>query len=125
MNETALLDKAVIVETLGSNDPALICEFYQLFVAHAQSIAPSFGAAFESANLEQLRGLAHQLKSSAASVGAVALARMLRQLEQVARQGDQAGSVALTLQIEQSLQCTVELIQTELLRLQQESPLCP
>jgi len=113
-DSTVLLDREVIVESLGSKDPALIAEFYQLFISHADQVAASLEAARRSHDLVSLRAHAHQLKSSAESVGAMALAASLKKLELAALARDSEASAQCASLVSEQLQASCDLIRAVL-----------
>ncbi len=76
-----------VLKALVGDDPAVISEFLHDFRTSATKIAVELKAAFENGQAEQVGGLAHKLKSSARSVGALALGDLCDEMEQVGKAG--------------------------------------
>lgn len=76
-----------VLEALVGNDPELISEFLQDFHTSAISIAKDLKATNLAGEVRQVGGLAHKLKSSARSVGALALGELCEEIELAANTG--------------------------------------
>ncbi|GKS68619.1 PAS domain S-box-containing protein [Nitrosomonas sp. PY1] len=77
-----------VLEELVGNDPAMIQEMLLDFRASAEKIAIELRAAFQSGQFATVGALAHKLKSSSRSVGALALGELCAALEQAGKNND-------------------------------------
>ncbi|MEO8767493.1 MAG: ATP-binding protein [Nitrosospira sp.] len=71
-----------ILEQLVGNDPAVINECLRSFQASAATTAAELNAAYHAGKATQIEAAAHKLKSSARSVGALALGEMCAGMEE-------------------------------------------
>jgi two-component system cell cycle response regulator DivK len=83
-----------VLESLVGRDPSLILEFVGAFRLGAAQIVPELIAACEARQVLQASRLAHKLRSSAHSVGALTLGGLCAELEAAGRAG-QAEKLAL------------------------------
>src|SRR5690606_29785828 len=81
-----------LLESLVGDDPAVIEEFLRDFGASARLAQKRIRASCETGNAIAVAAEAHKLKSSARSVGALALGQLCEQME---RHGNAASSQAL------------------------------
>lgn len=72
---------SVLAALIGSDDPALLQELLEIFARSLTTIAPKLTAACRAGNAEQVNMLAHQLKSPAQTMGALALGECCAALE--------------------------------------------
>ena len=79
--EAPAVDPEALKSILGSDDPALITEFYADFLHTAKATVSEIDAAYGRRSAKELGALAHKLKSSARTVGAHALAEHCATLE--------------------------------------------
>ena len=70
-----------VLKALVGDDPAILNEFLHDFSVSAQAIAAELLAACAAGDAAQVGALAHKLKSSARSVGALALGELCAELE--------------------------------------------
>ncbi|TAN49765.1 MAG: PAS domain S-box protein [Methylococcaceae bacterium] len=89
-----------VLEGLVGNDPATIQEFLQDFRAGAARIAAGLKTACDEKQAAQAGALAHKLKSSARSVGALALGDLCAEMEQTGKAGQVETLAALLPQFE-------------------------
>jgi two-component system sensor histidine kinase/response regulator len=82
-----------VLKALVGDDPAVIREFLHDFRVSAVKTAAELKAACESGQAAQAGALAHKLKSSSRSVGALALGDLCGELEDFGRIGDAAAIV--------------------------------
>lgn len=75
-----VLDESVLHELFGS-DSELHGHILSEFKGSLQSYCSEFDAAWQAGSAEAIKGVAHKLKSSALTVGAVGLADVCDQLE--------------------------------------------
>jgi PAS domain S-box-containing protein len=87
------LDPGVLRALVG-DDPVTLAQLYSDFVKLNRRAAADLGSAIAERNVEQVRFIAHRLKSSSLSVGALRLAETCLQLEQAARAGDSEAALA-------------------------------
>jgi len=83
----AVIDLAPLMEIFG-DDEDTIKEVLADFVDPAKETTAEIEAAFESKSAEDVRAASHKLKSSARSVGAIALADLCQTLETAGKAGD-------------------------------------
>ncbi len=77
-----------VLKALVGDDPVMIAEFLEDFRASAQKIAAELRAACQAGQANAAGASAHKLKSSARSVGALALGELSAQMEQAGKRGD-------------------------------------
>jgi PAS domain S-box-containing protein len=90
----APVDVSVLAALVG-DDPATIGEFLADFRASATGIAAEISAACAAGDAAQAGALAHKLKSSARSIGALALGELCALMEKAGKAGDAAALTAL------------------------------
>lgn len=81
------IDVNVLKQLIG-DDPGMIAEFLQDFRVSSKNIATELRVACETGKAEIAGAAAHKLKSSARSVGALALGELCAQMEQAGKGGD-------------------------------------
>jgi len=79
-----------VLEELVGNDPAMIQEMLLDFRASAEKIAIELHTAYQAAQFTTAGALAHKLKSSSRSVGALALGELCAAMEQAGKNNDAA-----------------------------------
>lgn len=109
----AVLD-AASVQRLRELDPdgrnGLIARILDTFVESLARHAREFAQARAAGDREALRRIAHTLKSSSASVGALELSRTCADVERRVRDGDEVAALQAPLdQLERDLQCLLAL----------------
>jgi PAS domain S-box-containing protein len=77
-----------ILEGLIGNDPATIKEMLQDFRINAEKIATELQLAYQAEQFSTVGSIAHKLKSSARSVGALALGELCAEIEQAGKKND-------------------------------------
>jgi two-component system sensor histidine kinase/response regulator len=77
-----------VLKALVGDDEAIIHDFLREFRATTAKTAAELRAACADGRAETARALAHKLKSSARSVGAIALGELCAEIEQSGRAGD-------------------------------------
>jgi len=82
------VDATVLPKLLGSEDPKTLVGFYASFISSSEETVVGVGTAFASQNAMEIGRLAHKLKSSAKTVGALALSDCCLALEQAGKAGD-------------------------------------
>ena len=80
------VDVSVLAALVG-DDPATIRDFLLDFRASAATMADDLAVAYASAEMKKVGALAHKLKSSARSVGALALGELCADLEAAGKAG--------------------------------------
>jgi len=86
-----LVDVAVLKRLVG-DDPATVREFLAQFLEVSGRVGGELREAFAVGDLVLAGGLAHRLKSSARSVGALPLGELCAELEKAALSGDARGT---------------------------------
>jgi HPt (histidine-containing phosphotransfer) domain-containing protein len=84
-----------VLEQLVGDDPAVIGEFLQDFRVSAAKIGVELRAAYEAGDTVAAGVAAHKLKSSARSVGALALGELCAEMERAGKAGDAQTLAAL------------------------------
>ena len=92
-----------ILKALIGDDEAMIREFLHDFRASAAKIAAELRAACAAEEAAAAGALAHKLKSSARSVGALALGELCAAMEKAGKTGDTTELAALLPRFEQEL----------------------
>ncbi len=82
----AVVDMSVLAALVGE-DPDVIREFLNDFRTSAQKAAAELRAAFQAGQVSAVGAVAHKLKSSARSVGALALGELCAQMEDATETG--------------------------------------
>ena len=116
-----LFDKTALSSSLGTSKNDVLMQFYEMFIQITLESWNDLSAGNKSNDLKLVRQTAHKLKSSSASVGALALAESLKSLEMAAADGNLLQVIEQTEQTTQLLHNTLDLICAELTFLQQES----
>lgn len=96
------VDVSVLARLVG-NDPAVIYEFLQDFRVSATKIAAELQAAYAVGQAAAVGAAAHRLKSSASSVGALALGELCAEIEQAGKAGQVDALTALLARFESEL----------------------
>jgi len=86
-SENAILDTSVLAELIG-DDPAIIEEFLLDYRQSAEQSSVEMRTALSRQNWEEVRSLAHRLKSSSRAVGALPLGECCEQIELSLAEGD-------------------------------------
>ncbi len=116
-----LFDKTALPMSLGTTENDVLIQFYDMFIQINLESWNDLSNINKSNDLRLVRQTAHKLKSSSASVGALALADSLKCLEMAAADGNLLQVIEQTEQTTQLLHNTIDLIRAELTFLQQES----
>jgi len=81
------LDQAVLADLEEQADAQFVSELVETFLDESRDLIVQISDALRVGDLARLRRLAHSLKSSSASVGALALASRAEEIERLARDG--------------------------------------
>jgi HPt (histidine-containing phosphotransfer) domain-containing protein len=95
--------KVRVLEELVGNDPAIISEFLRDFRASSGRIATEIRNACQAGQAQAAGAAAHKLKSSARSVGALALGELCAEMERAGKAGDKQALNALLPRFEAEL----------------------
>jgi HPt (histidine-containing phosphotransfer) domain-containing protein len=98
-----VLDRTILAELhadLGDDNPTLVAELIDLFLADTPLLLAKLGAAIAAGAVEAVFQCAHSLKSTSANLGAQALAALCEGLEAAARTGQLTGGAEPLRQIE-------------------------
>ncbi len=82
------IDPKVLGNILGTQDPAILADYYNDFLDSNAPTANQIEEAFQKDDLAEISALAHKLKSAARTVGANALADCCQALETSGKNGD-------------------------------------
>lgn len=95
-----LVDEAVLADLLAStgDDPAFVRELLETYLAETPDQLAAIRAAIEADDAEALVRPAHTLKSSSATLGAMRLSALARELEMAGRSGSLAADARELLQ---------------------------
>ena len=92
-----------VLKSLVGDDPAVIQEFLADFRISAAKVAVALRAAYRDGQAAQAGSLAHKLKSSARSVGALALGELCAEMERAGQAGQAEALTALLPRFEAEL----------------------
>lgn len=98
------------LKALIGDDEAMVSEFLHDFRISAAKIAVALRAACAAGQATATGALAHKLKSSARSVGALALGELCAGMEQAGKAGDTEILAALLPKFEQELRSVEDFI---------------
>ena len=84
-----------VLQGLVGDDPAVVLDFLQDFQRSAGAIALALRAACAAADMSRISAQAHKLKSSACTVGALALGELCAQIEAAGKAGSADALLAL------------------------------
>jgi PAS domain S-box-containing protein len=82
-----------VLKSMVGNDKTTVSEFLADYLASARRLAGEMRAALTAGNTQQVSSVAHKLKSSSRSVGAMALGDLCAELENAGKAGDKAATV--------------------------------
>ena len=88
------LDPGALARIVG-DDPAVLSEFMAKFGRAADKAMARIDAAMSTGNRAEVSSLAHQLKASAAAVGAIRLSRLCERIETTALENDPQALIGL------------------------------
>ncbi len=97
------LDIAVLESVVG-DDPIVVRDFLAEYQAASGRLATEARAALAAADLREIASIAHKLKSSSRSVGAVVLGDLCAELENTCRAGTREGVAQAMTHFEGALQ---------------------
>jgi HPt (histidine-containing phosphotransfer) domain-containing protein len=95
-----LVDEAVLAELLAStgDDPAFVRELLETYLSETPAQIAAITAAIEADDAAELVRPAHTLKSSSATLGAMRLSALGRELEMTGRSGALSPDIRATLE---------------------------
>jgi two-component system, sensor histidine kinase and response regulator len=79
-----------VLATLLQHDPTQIARFSEMFLAGARDTLNEMQVAYTADDLHEIGRLAHRVKSSAATVGAMPFAEKCAEIQEMVRSGDTA-----------------------------------
>ena len=85
-----VVDPEILANAIGSNDHALLCDFYQDFLSTLKDTLVEVNQAHAAGEYQPIGGLGHRLKSSANTTGATTLAECCLTLEMAGKADDRA-----------------------------------
>lgn len=109
-NFADLFDQHLLRQTLGLHDPRMLADFYTLYLVQARELLEVFLPGVEVREDRAVEKLAHKLKSSSRSVGALPLGDILERVEQISRSGDPLALAALVAQAREIAEQTFSVI---------------
>ncbi|SFF56132.1 PAS domain S-box-containing protein [Duganella sp. CF458] len=109
--DPAIIDLSVLAQLLGYQ-PHKIRKFAFKFLQTTEAGLADMEAALAAGELQKLRELGHRIKSSARAVGALGMAELCAQLEQLAPEADAAAARAVLERLWPLLQAVSEHIMT-------------
>lgn len=112
INQQAVPVDIRVLQALVGDDPAVIQEFLSDFRTSAQAIQDQLHTAYQQQHLDQVKAVAHKLKSSARSVGAQMLGEWCEKIEQAARNHDEQSVTSLLPQFDAELQAVKHYLET-------------
>lgn len=108
-----VLDTTVLAQLIGSDDPALIAEFLDDYLASTRHSAAELTAAWDAGDLAGVGAAAHKLKSSSRAVGALALGELCTKIEKASKSTERAALSALVPEFETALAAVIAAIGDE------------
>jgi HPt (histidine-containing phosphotransfer) domain-containing protein len=114
-----LFDNTALPSSLGTSDADVLVDFYEMFLQTTQESWNELDAGKKTPDFKRIRHTAHKLKSSSASMGALALAQSLKELELAATEGVQLHVIKHTEQTRLVLEATMDMVRQELISLEQ------
>lgn len=115
-----LFDTTTLPNSLGTSEADILIQFYEMFIQITLESWQDMSAGNNSHDFKLVRQIAHKLKSSSASIGAMALAQSLKELELAATDSNLLRVIETTERTSQLLAETVASVRSELAILQQE-----
>jgi HPt (histidine-containing phosphotransfer) domain-containing protein len=112
-----LFDNTALPTSLGTSDADVLIDFYEMFLQITQESWNELDLGNKTPDFTRIRHTAHKLKSSSASMGALALAQSLQELELAATEGALLHVQQQTEQTRLVLEATLDSIRQELVRL--------
>ncbi|WP_116473292.1 ATP-binding protein [Zobellella maritima] len=101
MQTQSVLDTSILKALMGQDEAAML-ELLAEYRLSLQQMAPAAMAAYQCGDIEQLGAIAHRLKSSSRTVGALPLAELCARLHQACREGAVTALPALIRQFDAS-----------------------
>ena len=92
-----------VLEGLVGDDPDVVLDFLQDFQRSADAIARALRGACAAADMSRISAQAHKLKSSACTVGALALGELCAQIEAAGKAGSEDALLMLVPAFEREL----------------------
>jgi HPt (histidine-containing phosphotransfer) domain-containing protein len=90
-----LFDPRVLPAALEMDDAETLASFYQMFIMVTRESLQELSDCRQSADLTKVKDIAHKLKSSSASIGALQLAEAFRAIESLAAAKQEAETYRL------------------------------
>jgi len=103
-----------VLKQLVGNDAAVIHQFLASFSISADKMAAELRNAWEQGRVDKAGEIAHKLKSSARSVGALALGELCAEMEQAGKAADADGLALLLPKFEQELSAVKQYIESNI-----------
>jgi HPt (histidine-containing phosphotransfer) domain-containing protein len=85
-----LFDPKALEKTLEESDPDILISFYQIFMDHTLSSWQAAETAANSGGWSEVSALAHSIKSSSRSIGALSLSALMSDIEKITTNGSAA-----------------------------------
>lgn len=83
----AIFDPDILPDVLGDSDPAVLIDFYDIFLSFTAESWQELVSSAKSGNWQKVSTLAHSLKSSSRSIGALTLGSAMAELEKTTEEG--------------------------------------
>jgi len=114
MRDAVILDSTVLdsyrsIQQAG--EPDIIRKLVAIFLEHSPLVVREMSEASAAKDFERLWKLAHSLKSSSASVGALELSRLCEKMEIMGRSGQTAELPAMTAAVQQAFSLASDALQ--------------
>lgn len=97
----------------GEDDPQFFAELVETFAADAPERVAAIRAALEVSDAETARNAAHALKSSAGSLGAIAVQVLAQEVEHMAQRREMERAREAVARLESALAETLEALRRE------------
>jgi|SRR6266851_5222114 len=115
MSEPNPINRAALDDLLAATggDRAFLAELIDTYFEDSATLLPAMRQALSAGSAEQLRRAAHSLKSNSASLGALGLAVLCRELEEQGRAGALGGAEQRLAQVEAEYEHVRHALQAE------------
>lgn len=82
------------LEEIGGGSDEFVVEMIKLFISQAKNTIAGFNRAYDEKNLEEIRGLAHQIKPSIDNIKIAILMPVIREIENLAENNEPVEKLA-------------------------------
>ncbi|OPZ60761.1 MAG: Hpt domain protein [Deltaproteobacteria bacterium ADurb.Bin510] len=113
VNEQPIFDEAKLLQRVGGNQTIML-KVIRAFLSSVPQQITELKTALANADLKDLHIRAHTLKGSTANVEALRIRALAQQIEEIAREGSNAGVAEIIAQVETEFDAFETHVRTEL-----------